>query len=89
MPFALTSSANAAMSTILQHFLANSNVSRYFAEILLAFLVASGVVPALSKLRTELDPMRVASSGVSELEVLTAIRTALAHPLAPSVPLSL
>ena len=31
--------ANSAMSTLLQHFLANSNVSRYFAEILLAFLV--------------------------------------------------
>jgi transformation/transcription domain-associated protein len=30
--------ANTAMSTIIQHFLANSNVSRYFAEILLAFL---------------------------------------------------
>ena len=31
--------ANNAMSTILQHFLANSNVSRYFADILLTFLV--------------------------------------------------
>lgn len=31
--------ANPVMSTLLQHFLANSNVSRYFAEILLAFLV--------------------------------------------------
>ena len=32
--------ANGAMSTLLQHFLANSNVSRFFAEILLSFLVA-------------------------------------------------
>ena len=31
--------ANPAVSTILQHFLANANVSRYFADILLSFLV--------------------------------------------------
>ena len=38
--------ANSSMLTILQHFLANSNVSRPFAEILLSFLV--GKLPELS-----------------------------------------
>ena len=32
--------ANHVMSTILQHFLANSHMSRYFADILLGFLVS-------------------------------------------------
>ena len=31
---------NNTMSTMLQHFLANSHMSRYFADILLGFLVS-------------------------------------------------
>ena len=44
--------------------------------------VPLSVIPALTKLRAELDPMRVGSAACSALEAITAIRTAIAHPMA-------